>query len=157
MTWPAVSTTSSTLSSSPRRPAATTLAGSGSPHQQATSGSARIADRTGASRSSPGRSRTRLPVSSGCTRPSWLSGVLIVARSSRCGPPSPGSIQAAADILPQRAWPRSGWGTPQVRRYAWVSHYRGVLPVQDQEARDPGTHWVLHVDLDQFIAAVEVL
>ena len=27
----------------------------------------------------------------------------------------------------------------------------------DQEARDPGTHWVLHVDLDQFIAAVEVL
>jgi nucleotidyltransferase/DNA polymerase involved in DNA repair len=29
--------------------------------------------------------------------------------------------------------------------------------VPDQEARDPGTHWVLHVDLDQFIAAVEVL
>ena len=27
----------------------------------------------------------------------------------------------------------------------------------DQEARDPGTPWVLHVDLDQFIAAVEVL
>jgi nucleotidyltransferase/DNA polymerase involved in DNA repair len=32
-----------------------------------------------------------------------------------------------------------------------------VLPVPDQEAQDPGTHWVLHVDLDQFIAAVEVL
>jgi nucleotidyltransferase/DNA polymerase involved in DNA repair len=32
-----------------------------------------------------------------------------------------------------------------------------VLPVQDQEARDRGTPWVLHVDLDQFIAAVEVL
>ena len=27
----------------------------------------------------------------------------------------------------------------------------------DQEAGDQGTHWVLHVDLDQFIAAVEVL
>ena len=30
-------------------------------------------------------------------------------------------------------------------------------PVPDQEAQDPGTQWVLHVDLDQFIAAVEVL
>src|ERR1700691_1058265 len=33
----------------------------------------------------------------------------------------------------------------------------GVLPVQDQEARGAGASWVLHVDLDQFIAAVEVL
>jgi nucleotidyltransferase/DNA polymerase involved in DNA repair len=32
-----------------------------------------------------------------------------------------------------------------------------VLPVQDEEARGAGAHWVLHVDLDQFIAAVEVL
>ncbi len=70
MTCPAVSITSSTLSSSPRSLAATTLAGSGSPHQQATSGSARIAHSTGTSRSSPGRSRTRGPASSGRGRSS---------------------------------------------------------------------------------------
>ena len=64
-TCPPTSTTSSTDESSPRSSSSITSTGSGSPHQRATDGSARIARSFGASPGRPGRSLTRQPVSVG--------------------------------------------------------------------------------------------
>src|ERR1039458_694079 len=212
MTWPAASTTSSTLSSSPRSLAATTLAGSGSPHQQATSGSARIAHSSSTSGWSPGRSRTRGPPSSGRGGRSWSSAVLMVACSSRCaaqpgllaaGPPRGQACPAVCRPLltscpAGMARGRPGKGADETVHGEWRTGERGRVqdqreqddpapgrpapdqpmrdePTQDEPAPDgpapdgpapdgpapdgpaPRRPWVLHVDLDQFIAAVEVL
>src|ERR1039457_6922794 len=195
MTWPAASTTSSTLSSSPRSLAATMLTGSGSPHQQVTSGSARIAWRSGTSRSSPGRSRTRAPASSGRGGLSWSSAVIMVARSSPVLPAAPvlpaGPARPGGSLCPPcpavcRPLPTSSQGGMAPGRPgngASETVCGSVVPgsavqdqpvqdepvqdetaqdetAQDETAQDPPVHpgqWVLHVDLDQFIAAVEVL
>src|SRR5215469_16832336 len=64
-TSPPISTTRSTVGPSDRSAAATSAAGSGSPHQRDTDGSARIACSTSASPGRPGRRVTVRPASTG--------------------------------------------------------------------------------------------